>query len=227
MTSAFDAYGGSYQDVVQRSIAFSGLKHDLFLRAKVRVLSGLFREHFGTERPALLDVGCGIGAMHGLLRPIVDRLAGCDPSGESLATARSHNEGVAYRQQDGETLPWPDAHVDATLAVCVVHHVPVAGRDGLLAEMRRVTRPGGLVALIEHNPWNPLTRLAVTRCPFDDDAILLGAGEARALLRRGGMRKVVGRHFLMMPSSAAWAGMVERPFAALPLGAQYVAYGTV
>lgn len=227
MTSSFDAYGGSYAEVVQRSIAFSGLKHDLFLRAKVRVLADLFRAHFGPERPALLDVGCGIGAMHELLRPIVGRLAGCDPSAESLAAARRRDEGVEVRQQFGETVPWSGNSFDATLAVCVFHHVVPERRDGLLSEMRRVTRPGGLVVVIEHNPWNPLTRLAVARCPFDDDAILLGAREGRALLRRGGLQDVRSRHFLVLPSADAWAGAAERPFARLPLGAQYAVSGTV
>lgn len=226
MTSAFDAYGGSYADTVQRSIAFSGLRHDLFLRAKVRVLTELFRAHAGPERPALLDVGCGIGAMHPLLAPIVGRLAGCDPSGPSLAAARLRDDGVEYREQAGETLPWPAGGFDAALAVCVFHHVPPPGRDALLAEMRRVTRPGGLLVLIEHNPWNPLTRLAVARCPFDDDAVLLAAGEARALLRRGGVREVRSRHFLLLPSAERWAGAAERPFARVPLGAQYAACGT-
>ena len=31
--------------------------------------------------------------------------------------------------------------------------------------MSRVTRPGGIVAIFEHNPWNPLTRKAVRGLP--------------------------------------------------------------
>ncbi|WP_375461177.1 class I SAM-dependent methyltransferase [uncultured Enterovirga sp.] len=227
MTSSFDAYGSSYGDVVQRSIAFSGLKHDVFLRAKVRVLSELFGRHFPARRPALLDVGCGVGAMHDLIRPIAGPLGGCDPSGESLAAARLRHPDIDYRQQTDETLPWPDAAFDTSLAVCVFHHVAPERREALLAEMRRVTRPGGLVVLMEHNPWNPLTRLAVARCPFDDDAVLLDAREARGLLRGGGLHGIRSRHFLALPSDERWAGILERPLGQLPLGAQYVAYGRV
>ena len=46
--------------------------------------------------------------------------------------------------------------------------------------MRRVVRPGGLLCIIEHNPFNPLTRLAVVRCEFDRDAVLLPALAPRA-----------------------------------------------
>ncbi|RVD35866.1 SAM-dependent methyltransferase, partial [Mesorhizobium sp. M4A.F.Ca.ET.020.02.1.1] len=75
-------------------------------------------------------------------------------------------------------------------------------------------------------PYNPLTRIAVFRCPFDEDAVLLGAGEAARLLRDAGFRYIRSEHFLLLPSARPFARKVERALAALPLGAQYacVAY---
>lgn len=227
MSAPFDSYSGNYDDVVQRSIDFAGVKHEVFLLAKVRELSDIFGRHFGDRRPSLLDVGCGIGAMHEPLSAITSRLAGCDLSADCLATARARNPRVAYREQSGSALPFETASFDVTLAVCVFHHVPVDARDGLLAEMVRQTRPGGLVVIIEHNPWNPLTRLAVARCELDHDAILLRAGETRRRLARAGLMCVRARHILLAPSAARWAGMLEKPFHALPFGAQYVALGEV
>ncbi len=227
MAAPFDSYSANYDEVVQRSIAFAGVRHETFLLAKVRELAGIFSRHFGGTAPALLDVGCGVGAMHGPLRPIVRSLAGCDLSADCLATARLRHPAIDYREQDGNTLPWPDASFDATLAVCVLHHVPVAERHALLSEMTRVTHPGGLVLLIEHNPWNPLTRLAVARCDLDDDAILIDARASRHLLSEVGLREAASRHFLLAPSAARWAGMCEIPFRSMPLGAQYVAFGQV
>jgi hypothetical protein len=52
--------------------------------------------------------------------------------------------------------------------------------------MARVTRPGGLICIIEHNALNLLTRLAVNRCPFDADAVLLRSGQSQELLRGAG-----------------------------------------
>lgn len=226
MSAAFDQYRTSYASVVQDSISFSGLKHDFFVRAKIDLLADIVSKHFGPDaRPALLDIGCGVGIMHDLLRPIVGKLSGTDLSGEALDRARIEHPGVDYRHQSPDGLPWSPAEVDVTLAVCVMHHVPPVERDGLVAEMRRVTRPGGLVILIEHNPWNPLTRLAVARCPFDHDAVLLDAGEGRALLKRGGLTAVDSRHFLLLPIAHKVARTIERLTEALPLGAQYVALG--
>lgn len=225
MSAPFDSYSATYGDVVQRSLSFSGVRHETFLLAKVRELADIFARHFGGRPPSLLDVGCGVGAMHGPLGRIARDLAGCDPSAGCLAAARRFHPEVAYREQRGNALPWPDAAFDATLAVCVFHHVPSAERDALVREMARATRPGGLVVVAEHNPWNPLTRLAVARCDLDRDAVLLPAEEIRGRLRRAGLRGVRSRHVLLAPSAARWAGMLERPFHRLPLGAQYLASG--
>lgn len=225
MSSAFDAYRTRYEAVVSESIAFSGLGHAFFLDAKARLLADLFAGHFGAAAPRLLDVGCGVGLLHRRLGAAVSAVSGTDPSVESLARARAENPGVAYRPQVGGTLPWPDAAFDASLAVCVFHHVPAIARPALVSEMRRVTRRGGLVVLIEHNPWNPLTRLAVARCPFDHDAVLLGARGARRLLGAGGLSAVRSRHFLAIPATGPWATRAETLLGALPLGAQFAAIG--
>jgi hypothetical protein len=93
--------------------------------------------------------------------------------------------------------------------------------------MRRVTRHGGLVCLIEHNPYNPLTRLAVSRCEFDRDAVLLGAGTTRKLMAETGLREIGARHFLLLPWDTKPARRFERALSGTPLGAQYAAFGTV
>lgn len=227
MAETFDSYRSTYETVVQNSIAFSGLKHDFFLEAKIVQLAALFARHFGECRPSLLDLGCGVGRMHPLLKPLVTDLAGSDVSRESLERARLDNPFADYREDEGGRLPWEADAFDATLAVCVLHHVDPAWREAFITEMKRVTRPGGLVIVIEHNPFNPLTRLAVARCPFDADAVLLKNGEARDRLANAGLRHVEARHFLIAPTLAPWAQAIERKLERLPLGAQYIASGTV
>jgi hypothetical protein len=102
-----------------------------------------------------------------------------------------------------------------------VHHVLPADRPGLAAELARVAAPGGLVVLFEHNPWNPLTRLAVSRCAFDDDAVLLGRGETRSLLAAAGLDPVEARYILFFPWSGELLRSIERRLGRLPLGAQH------
>ncbi|MFL5647494.1 MAG: class I SAM-dependent methyltransferase, partial [Chloroflexota bacterium] len=95
----------------------------------------------------VLDVGCGPGALTAELVKRVgapDRVAAVDPSEPFVAAARARNPGVAIERATAEHLPFDDGRFDAALAQLVVHFMsdPVAG----LAEMARVTRPGGVVA---------------------------------------------------------------------------------
>ena len=226
MTELFDGYRGNYREVVQSSIDFSGLPHSFFMRAKADLLRELIARRLRAEKPAMLDVGCGVGSFHPLLRGMVGRLSGIDVSSASIAQARADNPGVDYRAFDGRNFPFDDCGFDLVTAICVLHHVAPAEWTHFMGEMRRVVRAGGLVCVIEHNPLNPLTRLAVARCEFDRDAVLLGAGTARKLMAGAGLREIDSRYFLLLPWEAKAARRVEGALSQLPLGAQYAAFGT-
>ena len=227
MTELFDSYHSRYRDVVQSSIDFAGLPHGFFMRAKANLLRELIAQRLGSEKPALLDVGCGIGSLHPLLRDMVGLLCGIDVSSASIAQARADNSHGSYRDFNGRNFPFDDASFDLATAICVMHHVPPAERKNFMSEMRRVVRPGGLVCVVEHNPLNPLTRLAVSRCEFDRDAVLLGAGMTRKLMAASGLREIDARYFLLLPWEASSARRVENALGNMPLGAQYAAFGTV
>ena len=93
----------------------------------------------------VLDVGSGPGA---LTAELVSRLGpgsvtAVDPSEPFVEAARDRYPGVEAHVAAAEQLPFEADVFDAALAQLVVHFMadPVAG----LAEMRRVTRPGGVV----------------------------------------------------------------------------------
>jgi len=230
MAALFDQYRSTYNRTVDDSISFSGLKHDFFLQAKVEPLARLIAERGLAAHPTgvgALDVGCGVGALHPYVSPLFSSLDGCDISAPSVARARAGHSWGAYRTYSGPALPYPDASVDLAFAVCVAHHVPPEQWAGFFAEMRRVVRPGGAVCIIEHNPFNPLTRLAVLRCPFDEDAVLISRHKAGRLLKAAGLSEIQGRHFLLLPFANPIARRTEGWFSRVPLGAQYVCSGLV
>lgn len=221
MSNEFDPYADSYKEVVERSIGFSGQEQDFFLQAKARVLVDLVRRRLadpGSVRA--LDVGCGTGLMDRHLAAL-GSLTGVDPSTPMIEAARTENPQVDYRVADGTKLPFEDGSFDLAFTVCVLHHVPPPQRPAFVVELARVTRPGGLAVIVEHNPLNPLTRLAVARCEFDEDAILLGRREARSRLRRAGLKPDEERYFLFFPWRAGVLDRAERALAPVPLGAQY------
>jgi SAM-dependent methyltransferase len=228
MGELFDSYDKSFGAVVQSSIDFSGLPHSFFTMAKADVLRDLIATRLqGLHKPHVIDVGCGVGELHRFLRGMVGRLCGVDVSAASVAQARLRNPEVEYEVYGGEALPYDNASFDLSIAVCVLHHVPPRRWPAFMDEMRRVVRPGGLVCLIEHNPLNPLTRLAVGRCEFDRDAVLLRARRTRALMVGAGLHQVELGFFLMLPFATPLARRIEQGFRRVPLGAQYVASGMV
>lgn len=222
----FDRFSSRYAATVNDSISFSGLQVDFFVRAKAERLLELIQAHFGDPHPlSVLDVGCGVGSYHPLLQGEVAAISGVDVSAESLRLARDENPDVDYRSFDGNALPFADGSFDVAYAICVVHHVPLENRSSFLTEMTRVVRPGGLVVLFEHNPFNPATRFAVWKCPFDEDAVLLSRGSSYALLRAAGLKNVAGRYMLALPAIEGRLRRLDDALSALPLGAQYYALG--
>ncbi len=226
LPAEFDTYGGNYDEKVNAAIGFSGLKVDFFVRAKVVYLCEALAEDLGDLRGAdILDVGCGIGNYHPHLPESLGSISAVDVSSSCIDVARARNPGVAYQTYDGRRLPYRDASFDAAYTICVMHHVPPDNWESFTREMRRVVRPGGLTAIFEHNPFNPLTRRAVSTCEFDANAVLLPARSTRLLLRDAGFRDVRSRHILTLPAAGGLLHKVDRLFSRVPLGAQYYAVG--
>jgi ubiquinone/menaquinone biosynthesis C-methylase UbiE len=160
-----------------------------------------------------------------MVRGLAGRLCGTDVSTASIEQARLRNPSVEYEIYDGEVLSYSDSSFDCATAICVMHHVPPEKWLGFLNEILRVVRPGGLVCIIEHNPFNPLTRFAVARCVFDQDAVLLRAGQTQRLMAEAGLKNVDTHYFLLLPSAAAPVRRIERSLRRLPFGAQYATWG--
>lgn len=102
----------------------------------------------------VLDVGCGPGSITTGLARLASKgqVIGCDAVQEVLVQAESlaKDQGlsnISFQKVDANALPFEDAAFDITFCHQVLQHVgdPV----GMLKEMRRVTKPGGIVAARE------------------------------------------------------------------------------
>lgn len=222
----FNQYTQGYSQQVSDAVAFSGREHEFFLAVKARHLTELAQRHF--TRPAeaaVLDVGCGVGLMERLLLSHFPRLFGVDVAADAIREARRNAPGATFLEYEGSILPFPDDEFDLVFAICVVHHVPPSRWGQFVGEMSRVVKPGGVVAVFEHNPINPLTQRVVSRCEFDRDAVLLNASAACRLLQGAGLRSIERRYILFFPWLRQPWRSLERAFCWLPLGAQYYAAG--
>jgi len=218
----FDRFDQTYEAELDDAIAFAGREHDFYVEAKARRLLELARRRLGDRPLGVLDVGCGPGLTDRHLLPHVASLAGVDPSQGMVERARHENPRAEYSLYDGGRLPFDDATFDLAFAINVLHHVDPRDRRPLVAELGRVTKPDGLVAVFEHNPLNPLTRRVVRSCAFDEGVALLGQGELVRLFRAAGLHVADREYLLFFP----WrADALERRLTRLPLGAQHVVTG--
>jgi len=129
--------------------------HNPVMRAEERAMLGLMP---GTLRgQAVLDVGCGSGRyMLHVLRRGAARVTGVDLSPHMLARAGTElaalhaDAPVALVQGSLAALPLPDAQADLTVCGLVVGHLDDLRQS--LAELRRVTRPGGTLLCSDVHP---------------------------------------------------------------------------
>jgi SAM-dependent methyltransferase len=122
-----------------------------------------FVEPAGDERS--LDVGTGAGALALALAPLVAQVVAVDRVPELLAQARERVaafDNVEIVEADATALPFPDASFDLTATMRTLHHV--ARPELALAELARVTRPGGRVLVVDQiAAIDPLEAIAVDR----------------------------------------------------------------
>src|SRR3954452_13364569 len=149
----------------------------------------------GDERA--LDVGTGAGALAFALASLVREVVGLDPVPELLELARARaRPNTEFVEGDGTALPFPDASFDLAGTHRTLHHV--AQPERIVAELARVTRPGGSVLVVDQlAPDDPTAAAALhefetTRDP--SHARLLTDGELQALFAANRLVLLRERH---------------------------------
>jgi SAM-dependent methyltransferase len=96
----------------------------------------------------VLDVGTGTGSLAAAVeaKTKAREIVGIDPSAGSISYAKQRTKSARVRFEvgDGQALPYRDASFDHAMSQFVVNFIP--DHEKALREMRRVTRPGGVVS---------------------------------------------------------------------------------
>lgn len=218
----FDQFAEDYDAALEKGISVSGENKDYFAQGRVELLAQ--RLHQLEFRPeSILDFGCGTGSSTPYLMGLAGArsLTGVEVSSKSIKVAeRIHGKQNIQFRLINEYKP----RAEFSLAFCngVFHHIPLAERASAINYVFTALKPGGLFALWENNPWNPGTRLVMSRIPFDKDAITLSYLETKERLRKGGF-EILGADFAFyFPRSLSFLRPLEPAFRKLPLGAQYM-----
>ncbi|MFL5331928.1 MAG: class I SAM-dependent methyltransferase [Geminicoccaceae bacterium] len=136
-----------------------------------RRLAELFLDFAGEIGGDCLDLGCGTGHLAAaILRRAPDaRVTGLDFSPAYVAHARARTDiaGAGFEVGDACDLRFADRSFDRVLSLLMLHFVPRA--PDAVAEMRRVTRPGGVAAA---TVWDARGGMVANRMFFDTAAML-------------------------------------------------------
>ncbi|HEV2674051.1 MAG TPA: class I SAM-dependent methyltransferase [Aliidongia sp.] len=178
----------------------------------------LLARRLGLDRVGVLaDVGCGIGHWGGLLArhlPANAEMIGIDRDPANVAGARQRfarlwpDLSTRFVEGDATALPLDDRSVD--LATCQTLLIHLAQPMSAIAEMIRVTRPGGQVVAVEPN--NLFNRMAVSSLTADMplDRQIEEASIAMRLVE-GRRRRGLGCEYLgdLLPGLFAAAGLAD------------------
>jgi ubiquinone/menaquinone biosynthesis C-methylase UbiE len=104
---------------------------------------------------SVLDIGCGTGTLAILIKessPTIN-VTGVDPDPRALARARrkASRAGVTITFDRGfaDAMPYADGTFNRVFSSMMLHHVPAEEKSKVLAEVRRVLKPGGRLELLD------------------------------------------------------------------------------
>jgi ubiquinone/menaquinone biosynthesis C-methylase UbiE len=107
---------------------------------------------------AVLDVGCSAGYLARKLAAVAKpgQVTGVDPSEAAISYARRHaRPATTFTVGSAQDLPVPDTSFDVVTCTLALHHIPARRLQDALAEMYRVTKPGGRLLLADFDPARP------------------------------------------------------------------------
>jgi ubiquinone/menaquinone biosynthesis C-methylase UbiE len=131
----------------------SAFNHVMFAGSRGRVYQQIVRLSGVRPGDSVLDVGSSSGYLTHRLATAAEpsgRVTGVDPSESAIAYARRHaRPGTSFIIGIAQDLDLPDASMDVVTCTLAMHHIPALQRPDAVAEMYRVTKPGGRLLIAD------------------------------------------------------------------------------
>jgi SAM-dependent methyltransferase len=223
--TTFSGVGAGYSEQLSRGLALTGEGATYYAEQRILRVRELAFMH-GVSARVVLDFGCGSGVAFAALRNAFTdaRIVGFEPERGLRSVAVDAAIQSQVELLGADTL---ELRGDADIVYCngVFHHIPLAQRGDAMRRLRDALRPGGLAFVWENSPYNPGTRLIMSRIPFDRDARLLRPGTLRKLQQSCGLAHLVTEYHFVFPRALAFLRPLESRLRSLPLGGQYLVAG--
>jgi SAM-dependent methyltransferase len=156
-----------------------------------------------TPSSAVIEVGCASGFLASIIAPRVGRYTGVDLAPQAVQTARRLAiPNATFGTADGAHLPFQDGSFDAVLCLHVLNNLPnFAAAAPIIAEMLRVTKPGGrvVVGAVPDVALMPLVADCVERVAAEADARYGPLKPRNAPMKADGAIAKVARKLGMLP----------------------------
>ena len=138
-------------------------RYDNFMGRWSREVAKQFVEWIDADEAlSWLDVGCGAGMLSQSVaeQSTSSKVTGIDPLENSIVAARQHpnNAGIVFEVGDAQDLPFDDDQFDIAISGLMIKFIP--DKVKAIREMKRVVRPGGIVALYD---WDMDSNMNTTR----------------------------------------------------------------
>ncbi|MFC2074707.1 class I SAM-dependent methyltransferase [Bdellovibrionota bacterium] len=234
----FDSYANKYSAGMENPLVKAfGKDAEDYLGVKVKLLlknltARPLKHSESNEKIRYLDFGCGIGSFIKILTENnFDGIpAGCDVSGNMLEKAKENCNFIPapnFFKVDQRTLALPSSEYNLVIACCVFHHILPKNRPAVFEQIINSLKPGGRLAIFEHNPLNPLTRWVVSRTPVDKNAVLLNLKEVQTSMVETGFENIFKNYMMFFPPKLKFELLekCEQALSWLPIGAQYFISG--
>jgi len=179
---------------------------DVYKRYELPLMRELWADWPPPASGDAVEVGCGYGAMLGVLREEGYRTRGCDLSARAVAVCRERGLDVVEGKTPGVSLP--KATFDLSIGRHIIEHL--ADPRAFVQEMVDLVRPGGAVVIVTEDAWNSqyawdrLRARALGRIPpfrsSADHTFVFSARHLHALLSEAGCDVVRTRSFAFRPA---------------------------
>ena len=216
----FDSFADDYDGALNKGLKISGESKEFFAQSRMRWLRSRLIDCLPVDRA--LDFGCGTGSATPYFFEELDVgfLQGVDPSLKSVE--RAEKDWKSYNASFSSTDLEPRGDFDLAFCNGVFHHILPDERDAALQMVHSHLKPGGWFAFWENNPWNPVTRYAMSLVPFDADAVLVWPHQAGKMLKQNGFEVVKTNYLFFFPKCLGRLRVLEPALSWIPLGGQYL-----
>ena len=167
----------------------------IYARHEVPEMQRLWRDWPPPEHASIFEVGCGYGTFLMMMADAGHRVAGCEISTDAVRFCREHGLDVQQAALSGIKVAEP---VDVAVSQQVIEHVE--DPRAFVRAMVRLTRPGGIVAIVTEDAANTARAIQLAKArlrgripPFhtsNDHTFVFLASHLERLLREAGCDEV-------------------------------------